>query len=151
MKKIAILGAGSWGTALAVVLTRSRQPHLISLWARDPELANVLGREGENRSYLPGIKLPAEVHVTNDIAEVLAGAQIVVGAIPSAYARNVYAQAKPFWNSEMFVVSATKGLEPISHARMSEVIAEVLGQAPFARTAVLSGPSFALEVARGEP
>ena len=83
--------------------------------------------------------------------EALAGAQIVVGAIPSAHARNIYAKAKSFWNPDMFVVSTTKGLEPITHARMSELIGEELGEAAFARTAVLSGPSFALETARGEP
>jgi glycerol-3-phosphate dehydrogenase (NAD(P)+) len=151
VKKIAILGAGSWGTALAIVLTRSRQPHRISLWVHDPELAEFLCRERENPTYLSGEKLPAEVEVTNDMAEALAEAQIVVGAIPSAYARKVYAQARPHWQRDVIVVSATKGLEPITHARMSEVIHEVLGDAAAARSAVLSGPSFALEAARGEP
>lgn len=151
MKKIAILGAGSWGTALAVALTRSRQQHEVSLWARDADFADSLRHERENLNYLPGIKLPPGIQVTDDLAEALGGAQIAVGAIPAAYARRVYAHAKPFWNSDVFVVSATKGLEPITHARMSEVIAETLGEVAFTRTAVLSGPSFALEVARGEP
>jgi glycerol-3-phosphate dehydrogenase (NAD(P)+) len=151
MKKITILGAGGWGTALAIVLTRSRQPHEISLWVHDPELAKFLCRERENPSYLPGQKLPPRVEVTNDIAAAMSGAQIVVGAVPSAYARKVYALARPYWNPEMIVVSATKGLEPISHARMSEVIHDVLGDAAAARVAILSGPSFAAETARGEP
>jgi len=151
MKKIAILGAGGWGTALAIVLTRSRQPHGISLWVHDPELAEFLCRERENPAYLPGQKLPAQVQVTSDMAAAMTDAQIVVGAVPSAYARKVYAQARPYWNPEMIVVSATKGLEPISHARMSEVIHDVLGDAAAARVAVLSGPSFAAEAARGEP
>ena len=151
MKKIAILGAGSWGTALAVVLTRSRQPHEIALWVHDPELAEFLCRERENHSYLPGHKLPASINVTNDIADAMSDAEIVVGAVPSPYARKVYALARPFWNPEMIVVSATKGLEPISHARMSEVIHDALGEAAAARVAVLSGPSFAAEAARGEP
>ncbi|HEY6129954.1 MAG TPA: NAD(P)H-dependent glycerol-3-phosphate dehydrogenase [Candidatus Acidoferrum sp.] len=151
MKKIAVLGAGSWGTALAIVLARSRQPHSLSLWAHDPELAESLGRERENRTYLPGQKLAAQVEVTNDLATAMSGAQFVVGAIPSAYARKVYGLARPYWHSEMIVVSATKGLEPISHARMSEVIYDVLGDAAAARVAILSGPSFALEAARGEP
>ena len=151
MKKIAILGAGSWGTALAIVLTRSRQPHEISLWVHDPELAESLGRERENHTYLPGCKLATSVKVTNDIAAAMNGAEIVVGAVPSSYARKVYSLARPFWNPEMIVVSATKGLEPISHARMSEVVHEALGDAAAARVAVLCGPSFAVEAARGEP
>jgi glycerol-3-phosphate dehydrogenase (NAD(P)+) len=151
VKKIAILGAGGWGTALAIVLTRSRQPHSISLWVHDPELAEFLCRERENPSYLPGQKLPKQVEVTNDIGAAMSGAQIVVGAVPSAYARKVYAHARPYWNPEMIVVSAAKGLEPISHARMSEVILDVLGDAAAARVAILSGPSFAAETARGEP
>src|SRR5215470_2435837 len=122
MKKIAILGAGSWGTALAMVLTRSRQPHQVSLWARHPELAEQLQRERENRNYLPGLKLAAEVEVSGDMQTVVAGAQIVVGATPAAYARKVYAQARPFCHPEVIVVSATKGLEPISRSRMSEII-----------------------------
>ena len=151
MKKIAILGAGSWGTALAMVLTRSRNRHQISLWARDPELAEVLCRSRENTTYLPGLKLLAEVEVSSDISAAINGAQIVVGAVPAAHARKVYALARSHWNSEMIAVSATKGLEPITHSRMSEVIRDTLGEAAAARTAVLSGPSFALEAARGEP
>ena len=151
MKKIVILGAGGWGTALAIVLTRSRQPHEISLWVHDPELAEFLCRERENPTYLPGQTVPPQIAVTNDLATAMSGAQIVVGAVPSSYARKVYAQARPYWNPEMIVVSATKGLEPISHARMSEVIHDVLGDAAAARVAILSGPSFAAETARGEP
>ena len=151
MKKVAILGAGGWGTALAIVLTRSRQPHKISLWAHDPKLAEFLARERENRTYLPGHRLPNKIELSSEMAETLDSAQIVVGALPSAYARKVYGLAKPHWHREMIVVSATKGLEPITHARMSEVILEVLGEAAAARTAVLSGPSFAAEAARGEP
>ncbi len=151
MKKIAILGAGSWGTGLAIVLTRSRQPHRLSLWVRDPQLTESLRAGRENKTYLPGCKLAPEVDITNEMSEAMANAHIVVGAIPAAYARQVYVRAKPFWNPEMFFVSATKGLEPSTRARMSEVVAEVLGEAAFARTAVLSGPSFALDAARGEP
>lgn len=151
MKKIAILGAGSWGTALSIILTRSRQPHEICLWARDAKLAETLRSKRENKTYLPKQKLPEQVKITPDIAAALQNAQIVVGAIPSAYARKVYESARPHWQRETILVSATKGLEPVSHARMSEVIREVLGDAAAARVAVLSGPSFALEAARGEP
>jgi len=151
VKKIAILGAGSWGTALAIVLTRSRQPHRISLWAHDAALAEFLCRERVNTTYLPGHKLADHIEISARLGEVLLDADIVVGAIPSAFARNVYAAARPFWRTDTTIVSATKGLEPGTHARMSQVIFDVLGENAALRTAVLSGPSFAAEVARGEP
>jgi glycerol-3-phosphate dehydrogenase (NAD(P)+) len=151
VKKIAILGAGSWGTALAIVLTRSRQPHRISLWAHDPELAEFLRRERINSTYLPDRKLAEQVEITNDLVDALEGAQIVVGAMPSAFARKVYMAARVKWQPDTTIVSATKGLEPATHARMSQVILDVLGEDAALRTAVLSGPSFAVEVARGEP
>jgi glycerol-3-phosphate dehydrogenase (NAD(P)+) len=151
LKKIAILGAGSWGTALAIVLTRSRQPHRISLWAHDPELAEFLRRERVNSTYLPNHKLAEHVEISAQIGEVLEGAHIVVGAMPSAFSRKVYTAARPFWQADTTIVSATKGLEPATHARMSQVIFDVLGEDAALRTAVLSGPSFAAEVARGEP
>jgi glycerol-3-phosphate dehydrogenase (NAD(P)+) len=151
VKKIAILGAGSWGTALAIVLTRSRQPHLVSMWVHDPELAEFLRRERVNSTYLPNHKLADSVQITDNLGEAIDGAQIVVGAIPSLYARRVYAAARPFWQRDTTIISATKGLEPGTHARMSQVIFDVLGEDAALRTAVLSGPSFAAEVARGEP
>lgn len=151
MKKIAILGAGSWGTALAIVLTRSRQPHRISLWVHDPELAEFLRRERVNSAYLPGHTLAKDIEISAQLGEALEGAQVVVGAMPSAFARKVYTGARPFWKRDTTIVSATKGLEPGTQARMSQVILDVLGEDAALRTAVLSGPSFAAEVARGEP
>ena len=155
MTRIAILGAGSWGTALSVVLSRARRPHEISLWARNAELADALQRHRENTTYLAGVRLPDSVSVTHDIAKALAGAHILVGVLPSAHARAVYEQALPFVTPEMVFVSATKGLEPATHQRMSLVLAQMLAkvgtlEAP-ERIAVLSGPSFAAEAARGEP
>lgn len=151
MKKIAILGAGSWGTALAIVLKRSHQPHHISMWVHDPELAEFLRRERINSTYLPGHRLAESIEITDNLAEAMDGAQIVVGAMPSAFARKVYTAARATWQRDTTVVSATKGLEPGTHARMSQVILDVLGEDAALRTAVLSGPSFAAEVARGEP
>ncbi|HKD52085.1 MAG TPA: NAD(P)H-dependent glycerol-3-phosphate dehydrogenase [Candidatus Acidoferrum sp.] len=155
MTRIAILGAGSWGTALSVVLSRARQPHEISLWARNAELADAVQHQRENTAYLAGVRLPDSVSATSSIAKALAGAHIVVGALPSVHARAVYAQALPFVTPETVFVSATKGLEPATHERMSLVLAQMLGKAgtPAAppRIAVLSGPSFAAEAARGEP
>ncbi|HEY6945911.1 MAG TPA: NAD(P)H-dependent glycerol-3-phosphate dehydrogenase [Candidatus Acidoferrum sp.] len=155
MTRIAILGAGSWGTALSVVLSRARKPHEISLWARNAELAEALHSQRENSAYLAGIRLPDGIRATHDMTTALAAAQIVIGAIPSVHARAVYAQALPFVTPEMVFVSATKGLEPATHLRMSLVLAQVLTKSgtvePSQRIAVLSGPSFAAEAARGEP
>ena len=151
MKKIAILGAGSWGTALAMVLTRSPQRHRVHLWVHDAGLAKSLRRRRVNHAYLPGHKLANQIEISGDLSESLADATMVVGAIPSAFAREVYAAARPFWQPDTTLISTTKGLEPGTHLRMSQVIADVLGEATALRTAVLSGPSFAAEVARGEP
>ena len=150
MTRIAILGAGGWGTALAIVLSRSRKPHEISLWVHNAERAESIRRERENKMYLPGAKLPKSVQVHIELETMLAGAQVIVGAVPSANARAVYTAALPFVATGASFVSASKGLEPSTHLRMSEVIAQVAPKsAP--RIAVISGPSFALEAARGEP
>jgi glycerol-3-phosphate dehydrogenase (NAD(P)+) len=154
MTKIAILGAGSWGTALAIVLSRSERKHEIALWAHDAALAASLQSGRENKTYLPQHVLPGSIVVTNNIQEVLSRATILIGAMPSAHARSVYTQARPHVSQEMKIVSATKGLEPATHLRMSKVVEQILGPTSAAisqRIAVLSGPSFAVEAARGEP
>lgn len=155
MARIAILGAGSWGTALAVILSSARKTHEVSLWVRNPSLAETLQAQRENTAYLAGVRLPATIRVTPELPAALAAAQVVIGAIPSAHARAIYAQAIPCVTPEMIFVSATKGLEPATHQRMSVALAQVLAKAgtvePSQRIAVLSGPSFAAEAARGEP
>lgn len=155
MTRIAILGAGSWGTALSVVLSRARKAHEISLWARSSELAENLQRQRENTAYLKGIRLTDGIRVTHDMSKALAGAHIVIGAMPSIHARTVFKQALPCITAEMVFVSATKGLEPETYLRMSLVLSQVLAKAvtaePSKRISVLSGPSFAAEAARGEP
>jgi glycerol-3-phosphate dehydrogenase (NAD(P)+) len=151
MTKIAILGAGSWGTALAIVLSRSRKPHEISLWARNAGLADLIQRDRENKAYLPGLKLQESVRVQADLEAALSGAQIILGAMPSAHARAVYSSALPHAAVGTTFVSATKGLEPGTHLRMSEVIAQVIPSKFPPHIAVISGPSFAAEAARGEP
>src|SRR5579859_1110646 len=155
MTRIAILGAGSWGTALSVILTRARKPHEISLWARNGELAERLQLHRENATYLPGVRLPDSIRATQDMAKALTDAHIVIGAIPSVHARAVYTQALPSITKETIFVSATKGLEPETHLRMSLVLTQAFAKSgtadPSQRIAVLSGPSFAVEAARGEP
>jgi glycerol-3-phosphate dehydrogenase (NAD(P)+) len=151
VKRIAILGGGSWGTALAIVLSRTHKSHEISLWVRDATLAESIRQSRENKTYLPGHKLPETVQITHDPAVSLANAEIVIGAIPAAHARSVYRRILPHLTRGIPIVSATKGLEPATHARMSEVISQVVSPEFLLGVAVLSGPSFAEEVARGEP
>jgi len=124
VKKIAILGGGGWGTALAIVLSRSREQHEISLWVHNAGIAESMRRERENRTYLPGSKLTESVQVHAELEAALAGAQVILGAMPSAHARAVYASALPFVARGASFVSASKGLEPATHLRMSEVIAQ---------------------------
>jgi glycerol-3-phosphate dehydrogenase (NAD(P)+) len=151
MTKIAVLGGGSWGTALSVVLARSRRPHEISLWARDAALVESINSTRENKNYLPGIPLPDAIQATTNIEEALHEAPIIVGAVPSEHARGVFSQACPHVWPEAILISATKGLEPATHLRMSEVIEQVFSLRFIPRLAALSGPSFALEAAAGEP
>src|SRR6266478_6532591 len=151
MTKIAILGAGGWGTALAIVLSRSRKTHEISLWVHNAGLAEAIRRDRENKTYLPGSKLPASLRVHPHLEAALSGAQVILGAMPSGHARAVYASALPFVTASASFVSASKGLEPSTHLRMTEVIAQVVSPKFVPRIAVISGPSFAVEAARGEP
>ena len=155
MKKIAIIGAGSCGTALAIALGRSREPHRISLWVHGADVLAALRGCRENSIYLPGMRIPDDTAVTGDLGEALAGAEIVLGAMPSVHARAIYTAMLAHFGASgakhPIFVSATKGLEHDSLARMTEVIAEVMGRKFAPRVAALSGPSFALEVARGDP
>jgi glycerol-3-phosphate dehydrogenase (NAD(P)+) len=151
MSRIAILGGGSWGTGLSVVLAHSRRKHEIRIWVRETSIAQSIQENRENPTYLPGIPIPSCVVASNDLGEVLRDAQIVVGVVPSAHAREVYLRAVPYVSPETVVVSATKGLEPATHLRMSEVIGQAFALKFIPRAAVLSGPSFALEAARGDP
>ena len=146
MKTTAVLGAGSWGTALAVHL--AKVGHHVRLWARDAAFVEELRAARANDRYLPGIPMPGGIAPTASLEEALAGARFVVVAVPSHGFRAVVRRATPFLQ-EAVLVSATKGIEVESLQRMSQVIdAETTG---CCRTVVLSGPSFALETARGLP
>jgi glycerol-3-phosphate dehydrogenase (NAD(P)+) len=151
LSRIAILGGGSWGTGLAVVLSASRRKHEIRLWVRDSSLAEFIERERRNDKYLPGVSIPASVTASAKLEEVLHEAHIVVGAVPSAHTRSIFALALPYLSPEAAFVSATKGLEPATHLRMSEVISQVINARFLPSVAVLSGPSFAAEAAQGHP
>jgi glycerol-3-phosphate dehydrogenase (NAD(P)+) len=147
MRAVAVLGAGSWGTALAVHL--GRVGHDVRLWARDRALAEDMTARRANAVYLPDVSLPANVSVTHALPEALRDAELVVSAMPSHGCRSVIHLAAPSFASGAVIVSATKGLEAESLLRMSEVIAQEAG--PAHPVVVLSGPSFAVEVARQLP
>jgi glycerol-3-phosphate dehydrogenase (NAD(P)+) len=152
MSRIAIIGAGAWGTALAIVLTRNSR-HTVQLWAYEPEVRDSVTAGRENSLYLPGFKIPSGVSATSSLAEALEDAEIVVSVMPSNHCRSLFEQARPYLAPQTFIVSATKGIEKNSYLRMSEVIREVLkvGKGFEHRVGALSGPSFAVEVARGDP
>jgi glycerol-3-phosphate dehydrogenase (NAD(P)+) len=146
-ERIAILGAGSWGTALAVHCARIG--HDVRLWGRDPALMEEIARTRRNAQYLPDIPLDDRVLATAALDVALADAPIVIAAVPSHGMRNVLRSAVPAIATGAVLVSATKGLETDSLDRMSQIMTEVVG--PGRAVTVLSGPSFALEVARGSP
>jgi glycerol-3-phosphate dehydrogenase (NAD(P)+) len=145
--RIGVIGSGSWGTALAVHLAHTG--HDVRLWARDAALASSMASSRENTSYLPGIELPPVLSPTGDMAAALDGAQFVVIAAPSHGVRDVARRANPHLPGSCAIVSATKGLEEGSMLRMSQVLRQELPDA--GEIVVLSGPSFASELARKLP
>jgi glycerol-3-phosphate dehydrogenase (NAD(P)+) len=190
MSRIAVLGSGAWGTALALALHR-RGGHNIALWSHSNEEASQITAAGENVQFLPGFRLPSEISITADGAAV-GDAEIIVSVIPSEFLRPTLARLRPYFRSGQIVVSATKGVENNTYLRMTEVIASCLeasatraalsrrgnsdthlevftedsapevsssGIAAAPRTldeltlaiGAFSGPSFALEVAQGQP
>lgn len=149
MKNLAIIGGGSWGTALSTVL--APRFDRIRLWVYEQDLAERMCSTGVNDVYLPGFQLPPNVGILNDLAAALEGAETVLGVMPSHLARPLYKQMLPHLTPAMSIVSATKGLETGTLLRVSEVIQQVLGPHFAPRIAVISGPTFAREVARGDP
>jgi glycerol-3-phosphate dehydrogenase (NAD(P)+) len=160
MSRIAVLGSGAWGTAIALSLHR-RGGHQVALWAHSHELAQQIIDARENTQFLPGFPLPEGLAVTGDCAAA-ADAEIVVSVIPSEFLRSMFARIGPHLHAGQIVLSATKGVEDHTFLRMTEVIADCLSGsasslprslAPSlpASVGALSGPSFALEVAQGQP
>jgi glycerol-3-phosphate dehydrogenase (NAD(P)+) len=156
MSRIAIVGSGSWGTALALALAR-RGDHSMMLWSHSAPVAQSIGRQRENLAYLPGYRLGESIAVTTKLELAVEDAAIVISVLPSQHVRATYQALAPFLQPSQVLVSATKGIEDRSYLRMSEVISEVLkagdwsarvGDLPLG---VLSGPSFAQEVAAGSP
>jgi len=144
--RIAVLGDGGWGTALAILL--HKKGYDVTLWSPFPEYAETLKEKRENVKYLPGIPIPGELPITSDLEEGCSRAAVIILVTPSHHLRSVCQRAKPFIGPEHIIVSATKGLEEKTSLRMSEVIQAVLGDV---NVAVLSGPTLAREVATGHP
>ncbi|MBO0858967.1 MAG: NAD(P)-dependent glycerol-3-phosphate dehydrogenase [Chloracidobacterium sp.] len=149
MREIAVIGAGGWGTALALVAARAG--HRVRLWAHSAEVASLLRLERENKIYLPGFVLPDSVEPVDDIAEALDGAEIVLTVTPSHVCREAYTHILDHARPQMIFVNASKGIEVESGMRMEEVVRDVLKDRFEPRYVALSGPSFAIEVAKEEP
>ncbi|MCS6949036.1 MAG: NAD(P)-dependent glycerol-3-phosphate dehydrogenase [bacterium] len=144
---VAVLGAGSWGTALALLLAKKGVQ--VALWARDPSLADAIRREGRNPRYLPDFPLPPSIHPTSDLAEAVSDAEVLVFAVPAAALREVASLARTHLPSPRLVVSAAKGLEA-DGSRPSQVLQTSLGER-CGDLVALSGPNLALELAREIP
>jgi glycerol-3-phosphate dehydrogenase (NAD(P)+) len=142
MARIGVIGGGAFGTAMACVVRRSG--HEVCIWAREPEVAESVNRDGLNPHFLPGVRLPAGIRATNDMAAAAAGAEFLLLAPPAQHMRAIASRLAPALRPGTPVVSCSKGLERGSLALMPEVLAQVLPQSP---AAVLSGPSFAKEIA----
>lgn len=149
MSKIAVVGAGSWGTALAIVLGKKGYP--VALWAREAEAVANLNRDRENLKYLKGCPIPESVVATNDLEDAIAGSGAVVLAVPSHAVREVTRQCRPFIEDSMYIVNTAKGFELETLKYLTTAIEEELGQGLKDNIVVLSGPSHAEEAGRGMP
>jgi glycerol-3-phosphate dehydrogenase (NAD(P)+) len=147
MSRIAVIGAGAWGTALAVSLA-NRGGHVLSLWAHSPAHAEELAETGLNTRYLPGFVLPADIFITSDLNTVIDGAEILLCVTPSQALRSVMRQIAPSLLPTQILLSASKGIEEKTFLRMSQVMCEFAPDNPIG---TLGGPSFAQEVAAAMP
>lgn len=145
--RVAVLGAGSWGTTLASLISARTET---MLWAREPEIVDAVSRQHENPVFLSGFALSTALQATGDLETALRGVDVMVVAVPSQYFRSVVEAARPFVPSDADLLSVTKGIEPETCLRMTEVLDEALGRDPN-RVCVLSGPNLAREVMAGEP
>ncbi|MGB6676581.1 MAG: NAD(P)H-dependent glycerol-3-phosphate dehydrogenase [Terriglobales bacterium] len=152
MSEIAVVGAGAWGTSLSIVLGR-KGTHRVRMWAHEKEVRDSISSRRVNQLFLPEQTIPDCVSVTGSFEDALQDAEIIVGVMPSQHCRSLFQKMRPFLRPAMLFVSATKGLEEGTLLRMTEVISLVAeadrGFQP--RIGALSGPTFAKEVARGDP
>ena len=146
MKRLAIIGGGAWGTGLAAEAARAGAA--VTLWARDPDVVAAINRDHQNPPFLPGIQLDPRIAATGDAAVALTGADAALIVVPAQFLRGVLAQLAPLLPAGLPLLLCAKGIETGSGKTMTEVAGDI---APAAPLAVLSGPSFAAEVARGLP
>ncbi len=145
---ICVVGAGSWGTTVAAIIAANTD---VTLWARDPALAERIDTQHENDRYLPGVEIPARVRATHDLPAACSGADAVVFGVPSHGFRDVVGIAAGAIARDIPVVSLSKGVEQGTHLRMTQVVADVLDGHRSDRIGVLTGPNLAREVAEGQP
>jgi glycerol-3-phosphate dehydrogenase (NAD(P)+) len=146
--RVAVLGAGAWGTALASLLATRAETRL---WAREPEVVDSIRHERENRLFLEGFRLPDELTATNELAEALADADVVVVAVPAQFLRATMTPTRPLLPERALVVNVAKGLEQGTGLRMTQVLSEVLADHDPASIGALSGPNLAHEIMAGQP
>ena len=149
MSEIAVIGGGAWGTGIAIVLGR-KGTHGVRLWAHETDVCESITLRHINEKFLPGRRIPDAVTASNDLAATLDGAHIVVSVMPSQHCRALFDRMRPLLPPQALIVSATKGLEEGSLLRMTEIISLALKR-DGRPVGALSGPSFAQEVARGDP
>lgn len=146
--KVAVIGAGSWGTTLASIIAENAD---VTIWAREPEVVEGIERHHQNPLFLPGFPLHDRLRATTDLEESIAGAGAVISAVPSQHVRSVMERAEPFVEPTLPVLSLTKGIEQQSWLRPTQVLSEVLRRHDRSRIGVLAGPNIAREVAAGQP
>ncbi len=147
--RVAVLGAGSWGTTLAILLADNH--HEVSLWTYRPEQAELILQTRENPAFLPGIKIPDGIAILTDVEQAAAGKDLIVSAVPSQFLRSILQQIARINLSETIIVNVAKGIENTSLMTMSEVMLDVLEYEKKANLAILSGPSHAEEVSKKIP
>jgi len=146
MKKVTVIGSGSWGTALAVML--DKYGHDVTIWSWKEEEAQAIRDDHEHKEYLPGIEIKESIKIVTDPKEAISGAEIVLSAIPSKFVRSSILNFAPFFNESQIIVNVAKGFEDNTLLRLSEVIEECV---PQCAVCTLVGPSHAEEVGRGVP
>ncbi len=149
IRRIAVVGGGSWGTALALML--ASKEYDINLWVYEQDLVETMRKERENTRYLPGFRLPSNIHPSSSFEEVLSETQFIVWVTPSHTIRTTYPQALPYMQPGSILVGAGKGIENTTLLRPSQIIGQLTPPAKNTRIFTLSGPTFAKEVADGQP